>query len=77
MNECIIVIAIIFDERNGAEQVTEVFNTAYVTQAYTLMECKYIGFDIEYLFVFDSTLNLVERMKLLISGKLNNTSNEK
>jgi hypothetical protein len=68
MQVSVIIIAIIFDERNGSERVTEIFDTEYLTQAYTLMEQKYQGFDIEYLYVFDSHLNLIERMKLLIKG---------
>ena len=67
MKNKIIIIAIVFDERNGTEKVIEEFETEMLIEAFLLFEQKYQGFDIEYLYVFDSILNQLDRIKLLLN----------
>lgn len=50
---------------NVLDRVTEIFDTEYLTQAHKMLFDKYHGYEIEILYVFDSTLNLIERMNLL------------
>lgn len=61
----IIIIAEI-QGHNVIENVTCEFNTEYLTEAHKMLTDKYEGYEIEIVYVFDSTLNLIERMNLLI-----------